>query len=179
VFTPMMLDAASRDPGYEGHITNTASMAGMVNMPNMGAYNVSKHGVVSLSETLYQDLCLVTDQIRASVLCPYFVSTDIHRSHRNRPAELQDNAKPTKSQLVAQALSDKAIGSGKVSAAQVAQYVFDAVRDSRFYVWSHPHALSSVQTRLDDVVQSRNPSNPFKERPEIGERLKRDLRDAG
>ena len=178
-FTPMMLEAAAEDPGYEGHITNTASMAGMVNMPNMGAYNVSKHGVVSLSETLYQDLCLVTDQIRASVLCPYFVSTGIHHSHRNRPAEMQDDAKSTKSQLVAQALSDKAIGSGKVSAAQVAQYVFDAVRDSRFYVWSHPHALSSVQTRLEDVAQSRNPSNPFKERPEIGERLKRDLREAG
>ena len=56
VFTPMMLAAAEKDPAYEGHIVNTASMAGLLNPPNMGVYNVSKHAVVSLSETLYQDL---------------------------------------------------------------------------------------------------------------------------
>ena len=80
VFTPMMLDAARRDPAYQGHIVNTASMAGLLNPPNMGVYNVSKHAVVSLSETLYQDLALVTDQIGASVLCPFFVPTGIHQS---------------------------------------------------------------------------------------------------
>ena len=66
-FTPMMLDAAKADPAYQGHIVNTASMAGLLNPPNMGVYNVSKHAVVSLSETLYQDLSLVTDQVSASV----------------------------------------------------------------------------------------------------------------
>ena len=88
VFTPMMLDAARQDPGFEGHIVNTASMAGLLNPPNMGVYNVSKHAVVSLSETLYQDLRLVTDQVTASVLCPFFVTTGITRSERNRPGEL-------------------------------------------------------------------------------------------
>ena len=77
VFTPMMLEAAAKDPAYEGHIVNTASMAGLLNPPNMGVYNVSKHAVVSLSETLYQDLQLVTEQIGASVLCPFFVPTGI------------------------------------------------------------------------------------------------------
>jgi len=179
VFTPMMLEAAKRDPSYEGHITNTASMAGMVNMPNMGVYNVSKHAVVSLSETLYQDLGLVTQQIHASVLCPFFVTTGITASERNRPQEMQEkDGKPTRSQLVAKAQGDKAVGSGKVSAAQVAQFVFDAMREERFYVWSHPHALASVQTRLEDIAQSRNPSDPFKERPEIGAKLRRELRDA-
>ncbi|TMH00479.1 MAG: SDR family oxidoreductase, partial [Betaproteobacteria bacterium] len=145
VFTPLMLQAAKKDPGYEGHITNTASMAGMVNMPNMGVYNVTKHAVVSLSETLYQDLSLVTEQIHCSVLCPYFVPTGIHQSERNRPSEMQDaGAKPTRSQLIAQAMSDKAIASGKVSAAQVAQYVFDAIATERFYVFSHPHAIGVV-----------------------------------
>ena len=86
VFTPMMLEAARRDPAFEGHIVNTASMAGLVNPPNMGVYNVSKHAVVSLSETLYQDLRLVTDQVGASVLCPFFVPTGITQSQRNRPA---------------------------------------------------------------------------------------------
>jgi NAD(P)-dependent dehydrogenase (short-subunit alcohol dehydrogenase family) len=89
VFTPMMLQAAKTDPAYQGHIVNTASMAGLVNAPNMGVYNVSKHAVVALSETLYQDLALVTDQIGASVLCPFFVPTGISQSHRNRPAELK------------------------------------------------------------------------------------------
>ncbi len=85
LFTPMMLAAAKADPAYRGHIVNTASMAGLLTPPNMGAYNVSKHAVVSLTETLYQDLSLVTDQVGASVLCPYFVPTGINHSHRNRP----------------------------------------------------------------------------------------------
>jgi NAD(P)-dependent dehydrogenase (short-subunit alcohol dehydrogenase family) len=86
-FTPMMLDAARADTSYQGHITNTASMAGILNAPNMGVYNVTKHAVVSLSETLYQDLRLVTDQVGASVLCPYFIPTGISESHRNRPRD--------------------------------------------------------------------------------------------
>jgi NAD(P)-dependent dehydrogenase (short-subunit alcohol dehydrogenase family) len=84
VFTPMMLDAARADPAWRGHIVNTASMAGLLAPPNMGVYNVSKHAVVALTETLYQDLSLVTDQISASVLCPFFVPTGISQSHRNR-----------------------------------------------------------------------------------------------
>ncbi len=176
VFTPMMLAAAKADPAYEGHITNTASMAGLLNAPNMGVYNVSKHAVVALSETLYQDLRLVTDQISASVLCPFFVPTGITKSHRNRPGELQDDAKPTRSQLIGQAMSDKAVGSGKVSAAQVAQFVFDAVAERRFYVYSHPRALATVQTRLEDIMTQRNPTDPFAHKPELGEQLKAQLR---
>lgn len=176
VFTPMMLEAAAADPAYEGHIVNTASMAGLLNAPNMGVYNVTKHAVVSLSETLYQDLALVTDQISASVLCPYFVPTGIHQSHRNRPDDLKERARPTRSQLIAQAMSDKAVTSGKVTAGQVAQFVFDAVRERRFYIYSHPHALGGVQTRLEDVLQQRNPSDPFRERPELGEGLRAQLR---
>ena len=72
VFTPMMLDAARADASYRGHIVNTASMAGLLSPPNMGVYNVSKHAVVSISETLYQDLALVSDQVHAHVLCPFF-----------------------------------------------------------------------------------------------------------
>lgn len=176
VFTPMMLEAAERDPAYEGHIVNTASMAGLLNAPNMGVYNVSKHAVVALSETLYQDLRLVTDRIGASVLCPFFVPTGITHSARNRPAEMQGAERPTRSQLVAQAMSDKAVGSGKVTAAQVAQFVVDAVREGRFYIYSHPHALRSVQTRMEDIVTGRNPSDPFAGKPEIGEQLRAALR---
>ena len=175
VFTPMMLEAAASDPSYQGHIVNTASMAGLLNAPNMGIYGASKHAVVSLSETLYQDLSLVTQQVGASVLCPFFVPTGITQSHRNRPAEMAA-AKPTRSQLIGQAMSDKAVGSGKVTAAEVAQKVFDAVAARQFYIYSHPQALGSAQVRVDDIVQGRNPSDPFRHKPELGEQLKRQLR---
>jgi len=179
VFTPAMLDAAAQDPAWRGHIVNTASMAGLLNAPNMGVYNASKHAVVSLSETLYQDLSLVTDQVRAHVLCPYFVPTGIHRSERNRPGALADPAaRPTRSQLVAQAMSDRAVTRGKVSAAQVAQFVFDAMQADRFYVFSHPGSLAGVQVRMEDVMAGRNPSDPFAARAGLREELQQALRDA-
>jgi NAD(P)-dependent dehydrogenase (short-subunit alcohol dehydrogenase family) len=178
VFTPLMLAAAKADPAWHGHIVNTASMAGLLNAPNMGVYNVTKHAVVSLSETLYQDLSLVTDQVHAHVLCPYFVPTGIHRSERNRPDAFADaQARPTKSQLIAQAMSDKAVTSGKVSAAEVAQFVFDAMDAQRFYIYSHPRSLANVQTRLEDIMTPRNPSDPFAARPEIGANLRASLRE--
>ena len=179
VFTPLMLAAAKADPAWHGHIVNTASMAGLLNAPNMGVYNVTKHAVVSLSETLYQDLSLVTDQVHAHVLCPYFVPTGIHRSERNRPEAFADaQSRPTKSQLIAQAMSDKAVTSGKVSAAEVVQFVFEAMAQQRFYIYSHPKSLGHVQTRLEDIMTPRNPSDPFAARPEIGANLRAALRGA-
>ncbi|MFY8118578.1 MAG: SDR family oxidoreductase [Roseateles sp.] len=177
LFTPMMLAAAQADPQWEGHIVNTASMAGLLNPPNMGVYNVSKHAVVSLSETLYQDLALVSEQVHCSVLCPYFVPTGISQSHRNRPEDLP-GSRPSRSQLISQAQIDKAVSAGKVSAADVAALVFEALEQRRFYIFSHPQALGGVQTRLEDVMQARNPSDPFSERPEIGAQLRQALRQA-
>ena len=179
VFVPMMLEAAKADPSWRGHVVNTASMAGLLAPPNMGIYNATKHAVVALSETLYQDLALVTEQVRAHVLCPYFVPTGIHRSERNRPSDMQQQGAPTKSQLIAAAMSEKAVTSGKVTAAQVAQFVFDAMDEDRFYVFSHPKALAAVQTRLEDIMTPRNPTDPFKDKPEIGASLRASLRAAG
>ena len=178
VFTPLMLAAAAKDAAWRGHIVNTASMAGMLSPPNMGLYNASKHAVVSLTETLYQDLALVTEQVHAHVLCPFFVATGIHASHRNRPADLADVGRPTKSQLIAQAMTEKATTGGKVTAAQVAQFVFDAVGENRFYVFSHPKALATVQQRMEDILQLRNPSNPFASRPQVAAELRAALRGA-
>jgi short-subunit dehydrogenase len=149
-------------------------MAGLLNPPNMGVYNVSKHAVVSLSETLYQDLRLVTGQIGASVLCPYFVDTGISQSFRNRPASMDGN--PTRSQQVQHAMISKAVASSKVSAAEVAQLVFDAVARNQFYIYSHPKAIGAMQTRLEDVLQARNPTDPFADKPELGEQLRAALR---
>jgi NAD(P)-dependent dehydrogenase (short-subunit alcohol dehydrogenase family) len=175
IFTPLMLECAKKDPGYRGHIVNTASMAGLLNAPTMGVYNVSKHAVVSLSESLYQDLQLVEAPIGASVLCPYFVPTGISQSQRNRPNDVQNDNKPTASQKAAQAMSDKAVSSGKVSAQQVAEWTFEAIRSDKFYVFSHPGALGNVQTRREDIVQQRNPSDPYAAAPQVRDMLRAKL----
>jgi NAD(P)-dependent dehydrogenase (short-subunit alcohol dehydrogenase family) len=176
IFTPLMLECAKREAGYEGHVVNTASMAGLLNAPAMGVYNVSKHAVVSLSETLYQDLDLIDAPIGASVLCPYFVPTGIAQSHRNRPGDLQNHDAPTASQRAAQAMSDKAVSSGKISAADVAQRTFDAIRDGQFYIYSHPEALGHVQKRMEDIVHQRNPGDPYETTPHVRERLQSALK---
>lgn len=171
IFTPLMLECAKKEAGYQGHIVNTASMAGLLNAPNMGIYNVSKHAVVSLSETLYQDLKLIEAPVGASVLCPYFVPTGISQSHRNRPDDVKTEGGPTASQIAAQAVSEKAVSSGKVTAAEVAERTFDAIRNEQFYIYSHPHALGNVQTRMEDIVLQRNPSDPFAAAPQVREML--------
>jgi len=78
--------------------------------------------------------------------------------------------------LISQAMSDKAVASGKVSAAEVAQAVLDAVAAGQFYVLSHPQMLAGVQSRLEDIMARRNPSDPFAARPQLGEALRQQLR---
>jgi short-subunit dehydrogenase len=175
IFTPLMLACAKADPSYEGHIVNTASMAGLLNAPTMGVYNVSKHAVVSLSESLYQDLHLVEAPVGASVLCPYFVPTGISQSHRNRPTDVAAAA-PTTSQRAAQAMSDKAVSSGKVSAADVAEMTFTAIREGQFYIYSHPSALGNVQERMEDIITQRNPGDPYKAAPHVRDMLRAKLK---
>ncbi len=174
-FVPRMLAAARADAAYEGHVVNTASMAGLLNVPNMGAYNVTKHAVVSLSETLFHDLALVCERVHAHVLCPFFVPTAIAQSERNRPPALSDHEPRTRSQDVAQMMTEKAVRGGHVTAADVAELVFDAIRARRFYIYSHPSALGALRTRFDDILQARNPTDPLHERPDIGVRLREAL----
>jgi len=172
IFTKLMLAAAAKDPSFEGHIVNTASMAGLLNAPAMGVYNVSKHAVVSLSETLHHDLQLVGAPIGASVLCPYFVPTGISQSHRNRPEDVGMTARPTASQLAAQAMTDKAVSSGKVSAQDVAELTFKAIADGQFYIYSHPGALAGVQERMQHIVAGTNPGDPYAATPHVREALR-------
>jgi short-subunit dehydrogenase len=177
LFTPLMLKAAKLDPAWRGHIVNTASMAGLLTPPNMGIYNVSKHGVMALTETLFQDLALVTEQISASVLCPYFVPTSINQSFYDSTGV---NAGPeksvTQSQLIGKQMLDKAVNSGKVSAAEIAAVVFEAVENNQFYIFSHPHALENVRERMVAILDNKQPPDPFAKRPQIGLELKSALR---
>jgi len=170
-FTPLMLQLMQADPEYQGHIVNSASIAGLLSAPNLGVYNVSKHAVVTLSETLYQDLRMIDARIGVSVLCPAFVPTGIAHSHRNRPPELAHPEPPTPSQLLAQAQTKKAVESGQLTAAQVAQLTFAAIAEDRFYILTHPKILASVAMRLEDIVQQRNPTDPFAHRPELKPKL--------
>jgi NAD(P)-dependent dehydrogenase (short-subunit alcohol dehydrogenase family) len=178
IFTKLMLEAAAKDAAFEGHIVNTASMAGLLNAPAMGVYNVSKHAVVSLSETLYHDLQLVGAPIGTSVLCPYFVPTGISQSHRNRPEDVRMTAGPTASQIAAQVMTDKAVSSGKVSAEEVAEITFKAIADGQFYIYSHPDALAGVRLNLESVVAGTNPPDPYAATPQIRELLKAKIQGA-
>jgi len=164
-FTPILL---SQPEG--GHIVNTASVAGLVNPQMMGVYNVSKHAVVSLSETLFHDLRLVGARVGVSVLCPAFVSTGIGDSARNRPAGLANDVPPTPSQRAIQAQLEKAVSSGRIGAEQIAQATFDAIREDRFYVITHDAMMPSIELRLQDVVQRRNPTDPFTYKPGVAAR---------
>ncbi len=156
VFTPIMLAQ-----GSEGHIINTASVAGLISPPGMGIYCVSKHAVVTLSECLHHDLAQKTDKLRCSVLCPAYVPTGIADSGRNRPADLKETRQKSAADLALDASLKKAVQSGKLTAADVAQKVYEAVRDERFYILTHPKIKASIQWRMEDILQERNPTNPM------------------
>ena len=156
VFTPIMLAQ-----GSEGHIVNTASVAGLLSPPGMGIYSVSKHAVVALSECLHQDLAQKTDKVKCSVLCPAYVPTGIADSGRNRPAALSETRHKSAADLALDANLKKAVQSGKLTAADVAEKVYQAVRDERFYILTHPKIKPSIQWRMEDILQERNPTNPM------------------
>ena len=162
-FVPRMLEAESR--GRHSHIVNTASIAGWLATPMFGVYNASKHAVVALSETLFHDLRTAGSGIGVSLLCPAFVPTGIARSERNRPADLADAAPRTQSQARAQAAVEKAVAGGRIGAADVARMTFDAVVESRFYVFTHPQILPSVRDRLEAALSGGPPADPYGQRP--------------
>src|SRR5438067_6284009 len=125
-FIPLMLRE-----DCECHVVNTASAAGLVSAPLMSVYNVSKHAVVTLSETLFHDLRLASAKVGVSVLCPAFVPTNIRTSEPNRPPTLTNEAPPRPSQIAARESSEKAADSGRRSAAEAAGMTIQAARETR------------------------------------------------
>jgi len=156
-FVPRMLEQ-----GFEGHIVNTASMAGLLSGPGQSIYKVSKHGVVTLSETLYYDLTLRNASLKVSVLCPGLVNTHILDSQRNRPARLQnapDGKQPSPQAEAIRQFMEPALRDA-MPPRQLADIVFEAIREERFYILPAPLWKKAIQSRMEDILQERNPSLP-------------------
>jgi NAD(P)-dependent dehydrogenase (short-subunit alcohol dehydrogenase family) len=151
VFVPLMLKQ-----GGEGHIVNTGSVAGLTSNPFMSIYNVSKHAVVTLSETLQKELTLLDTEVRVSVLCPGFVNTRILEAERNRPAALQ-NAVATERHPTFEEMARTSLAAG-LPPAEVAARVLDAVKTGRFYVLTHPEFAPRVRERMEDILEGRTPA---------------------
>lgn len=167
-FVPRMLESAKADAGYRGHVVNTASMAGLVDPPLTGPYNVSKHAVVSLSESLHQDLSLVTAQVGCSVLCPSWVGTGIARSGRNRASKAPP---PTRAAAIGQAMVEKAVSSSTATPAEVARATFDAIAGRRFWILPHPRALDGVRARHEALFAGEPPPDPYAALPKLRRRI--------
>jgi NAD(P)-dependent dehydrogenase (short-subunit alcohol dehydrogenase family) len=145
-----------------GHVVNTASVAGFISVPGLAVYNVTKHAVVALSETLHHDLRRQGASVGVSVLCPAFVPTGISDSERNRPATLGNPpGTPSAAQRAAEAMVKKAVAAGKISAAQVADALLDAIRSERFYILTHERIKPAIRARMEDVLEARAPRDPL------------------
>ena len=146
----------------EGHIVNTASVAGFINPPGSGVYNVTKHAVVALSESLYHDLAERQSKVGVSVLCPAYVPTGISESERNRPKEFTDpSIEKSAERLAREARLRKAVSSGRLSANDIARAVVEAVKADRFYVLTHPKIKGAIRARMEDILEERAPRNPL------------------
>lgn len=150
-FTPRLLAQ------NEGHIVNTASVAGLISPPGLGAYCVSKHAVVALSEALHHDLRERGSAVGVSVLCPAYVPTGIADSERNRPKELGFSQKTPRDLAL-----KKAVASGRLSADDVARAVVAAVKENRFYILTHRAIKGAIRARMEDILDERAPHDPLR-----------------
>lgn len=151
-FVPMMLAH-----GDECHMVNTASVAGLLSTPAMSVYNVSKHGVVTLTETLHHDLAEIGAKLKVSLLMPAWVDTGIWNSDRNRPDGLRVPEAEEADRQRRLAMRDL-LKKGRVSADDVAARVLDAVLAERFYVLTHPRIRTVIEARIGAILDGRDPA---------------------
>jgi NAD(P)-dependent dehydrogenase (short-subunit alcohol dehydrogenase family) len=150
-FVPLMLAH-----GEEGHVVNTASVAGLI--PGGGIYGITKHAVVSLSESLYTQLRQHEEKIGVSALCPGFVATNLIDSERNRPAHLMNETTeaPTAEMLAGRAAARERLAGG-MAPANIADAVVEAVKEDRFYILPHPEYDEMIQRRMENILKRQNP----------------------
>jgi NAD(P)-dependent dehydrogenase (short-subunit alcohol dehydrogenase family) len=159
-FVPRMLAQ-----GGEGHVVNTASVAGLVDIPGSAVYCVSKHGVVALSECLHHDLRVAGSAIGVSVLCPAYVNTGIGDSARHRPSDL---AATNPLGAPYQEAARQAVRSGRITAAEVARVTIDAVKSGRFYIITHEKTRGAIEARMRDILEDRTPTDTSRPVPGAG-----------
>jgi len=152
VFLPAMLEH-----GEPCHVVNTASMAGHQAPPLMGAYNVSKYGVVALSETLVREMQMLDSNVGVSVLCPAFVKTGIAQSGRNMPdhLETEEAVRVSNPDMLAmlEALVDGGIGPDVVAAATL-----EAIEQNRFWILTHEGSTAGIVARAEEIAKGTNPT---------------------
>lgn len=149
-FVPLLVEQG------EGHVVNTASVAGLTTAPFLGPYNATKQAVVAISETLFKDLeAAGISGVGVSVLCPGFVQTRIADSARNRPEWAPERERDGAEELrgAIQQMVD-----GGIAASTVAERVLDAVKTNTFYILTHPELGVAIRTRYDDIAGGRPPS---------------------
>lgn len=154
-FVPILLE--QNEPG---HVVNTCSMAGLINMPLSGVYNVSKHAALSLTETLYHELQTVETPVGVSALCPELIRTGIGRSERNRPTHLKrgDDEGNVEQDMVEAAI--KASVDTGLDPSAMAERVLEGIKTDTFYLLAEEGGSwdRACQTRLDDIRERRNPT---------------------
>jgi NAD(P)-dependent dehydrogenase (short-subunit alcohol dehydrogenase family) len=148
-FVPLLVEQG------EGHIVNTASMAGLVSAPGWGPYNVAKHGVVTLSETLAEELA--GTGVGVTVVCPAFVRTNIPRAESQAPPEVLEyervhgvSRETTEAREFVRSLID-----GGLEPAAVATQVFLGITEGRLYVLTHNDSWDWLQPKVDRMLKDR------------------------
>lgn len=152
-FVPLFIEQG------EGHVVNTASIAGLTTSPFLGPYNATKHAVVAISETLFKDLQAAGVQgVGVSVLCPGFVRTRIAESGRNRPgwAPEPETGDAEGSEAMRTVVSDMIAGG--IPPEDVAEQVMQAVRTNTFYIRTHPGLDTAIATRCTEILETRPPT---------------------
>jgi NAD(P)-dependent dehydrogenase (short-subunit alcohol dehydrogenase family) len=153
-FLPIMMRQDS-----EGHVVNTASIAGLLSAPWAATYDVAKHGVVTLSESLHRELALAKSRIRVSVLCPAWVKTQLMEGDRNRPDPAADH-RTQKTALADAAMMEQLVRHAVATGTdpdEIAELVVTAIREERFYILPHPQWKEQVRMRMEDILEERNP----------------------
>ena len=158
-FVPRMIEQDA-----DGHIVNTASVSGLITPPVQGVYNVSKHGIVALSETLSHELTMRKTKLKVSVLCPGYVNTRVLDCERNRPEDLQNDPTELKGHPEYDAYVESVeqqIRTG-LDPKRVAELVFDAIREEKFYIHTHEQLKKFIRGRMDDILSETGPRTPVR-----------------
>ncbi len=139
----------------EGHVVNTASIAGLA--IGGGIYGASKHAVVSVSESLYLQLGAMNSKVKVSVLCPGFVSTRIFDAARNRPTNLQPARGLDPAENPDQYNQLKALFESGLPPRDVAEMVVEAIREERLYILTTREFDGDIRDSVEYILERRNP----------------------